>query len=196
MDYAVNAQPLAQELFTTIWGQNWKSNPELAYGTKFVYMGLLAGAEAGCVSWIRDAKKTMTSDYYKTAISKLPLMAGISDASAIKMWINFGAGLFGGMAGGAQIIGLAKIYGYRMILTAGTPQAAGAVLGKWVSRLVEGEVLGVRGAAEYATLTGEPDPTASYINAWVIGVLLVVGGMLWLNVKQLVLPRLKDRKEP
>jgi hypothetical protein len=121
-------------------------------------------------------------------------MAGIEDASDITMYVGLQMGPFAGPGGGEQIVGLAPIYGFRILYTAGTPQVGGAFMSRYVARIVEGCLCGVRGAAEYATLTGEPNPALGYMNAWIATCLFATAGLVWLNFQRVILPRMRGEE--
>jgi len=125
----------------------------------------------------------MPMDQYKTPVSQLPLMTNLVDASKIKLYVGFQMGPFAGPGGGEQLVGLAPIYGYHVIYTAGTPQVGGAFMSRYVSRVVEGCLCGVRGAAEYATLRGESNTVFAYMNSWITICLLATMSLIIINIR-------------
>lgn len=122
------------------------------YGKDFVYLGFMAGMEAGCALLAKDFSAVFASvDYYGNSISSLPLMNDVHNAYDIKLVVI----IFDYLPEPyAWIRQWRPIYKVPIILAHYADPSA------WLPYYYTGDLIGISsdsdGGAQYETLVGRP----------------------------------------
>jgi len=120
------------------------------YGINYVNLGYYSGGEMAMSAFAKDISSVVEQDYYGTPIDQLPMMGEVSDANDFEFIIHITGSppewllrqynsAYGKDCGFISISGMMGIY-----------------LPYYASEQMIGFINGLRGGAEYETLTGNP----------------------------------------
>lgn len=120
------------------------------YGVNYVNLGYYSGGEMAMSAFAKDISSLVTQDYYRTPVNQLPMMREVSDANDFDFVIHITGSppewllrqynsAYGKDCGFISISGMMGIY-----------------LPYYASGQLVGFINGLRGGAEYETLTGNP----------------------------------------
>ncbi len=145
------------------------------YGTDYVNLGYLAGAETALAAWAKDLKKAFPRDTRGNPTSGLPILDNINGAADADMYIFF--------TDSAADEWVRQLGQYNIPLVAGlitvvAPQAEPFL----ASGQLTGLLAGLRSAAEYELLMGEPGSAAAAMDAQSVGHLLLILFIVFGNV--------------
>lgn len=189
IESAVTTTIVTSSLLTDMWGTDWSANPECGYGTRFVYLGYLPGAEAGFVEWFNNPKGQKAVDAFGTSVDDIPLAAAINDGYDIDCFIALDSGFCDYQP---QIISYGRnIYGYKLLWASNTAIATSRCMTIYVVGDIDGMIAGVRGGAELSALTGIFSTAQAYMNGWVFLGSFVIIGLIWSNITYILIPRLR-----
>ncbi len=160
------------------------------YGQDYVDLGFKPGEEATVSAMSKDIHATFVTDSDGTAIAELPMMADIKTASDIDLVIAFDSG------------GTRHWYVGQMQALYGTP--VGCALNSvnvtntmpyYDAGQVIGLLNGLRGAAEYEALIGDPGEATINLDSISSGHLVIILFILFGNIAYFGLRNSNKRKE-
>ncbi len=147
----------------------------MKYGTDFVNLGYLAGAETALATYSRDIKKAFPTDWRGQATESMSILQGITSVSDLDLYVFF-------------TDGTADIW-VRQISQYGTPMIAGLITVSAPaaepflhSNQIAGMMVGLRGAAEYELWMKKPGSAAAGMDAQSMGHILIILFIVFGNV--------------
>lgn len=141
----------------------------LKYGVDFIDLGFMAGAENAIASFAQNSR-VITTDVRGTHIDNLPLMNNIKTMKDFGFVIGISAGDPGFNAFIRQAVDPMGVKFAAAIVTVSVP----AAMPFYASGQLRGMLQGLRGAAEYESLTGVAGRGAAMMDAQSIGHLIIV----------------------
>ncbi len=155
------------------------------YGETVINLGYMSGGETAVKSFVEDPKNSFENDHRGNRVANTPIMSGIETIKDFSYIIDFQTG-----APGYQ--------DFLRQLPAGFPYAAGIVtvcvpnvIPYYNSGQLHGLLQGLRGAAEYEVVLGEPGEGAARMDAQSMGhvviiAFIVVGNLAYFMTKRSV----------
>lgn len=126
-----------------------------AYGTDYVQLGFKAGNEGVIKLLTTNLAEAFPTDSAGTALSKLPLLAGVRDLDAFKHVST----ISGGYPGAKEWVQFGReSMEPEALLTAGSTGVQASQLFPYYPKQMNGLLVAVKGAAEYETLVTERYP--------------------------------------
>jgi hypothetical protein len=140
--------------------------PQLVYGQDYVNLGFKSGNEGVVKVIVTNLRELYTTDARGTAVSNIPMMAGIENIQQMKLIINVGAGY----PGTKEWVQYAVTpYPDKIRLVSGNTGVQATELYPYIPRQIPGLLGAIKGAAEYEKLVidkyGGPNPDPKYLDA-------------------------------
>lgn len=140
----------------------------VTYGETVINLGYIAGGETAVKGFVEDPKNSFETDKRGNKVADMPIMAGIKTIEDFSYIIDFQTGSPG-------------YQDFLRQLPAGFPYAAGIVtvsvpnvMPFYNSGQLAGLLQGLRGAAEYEVILGEPGEGAARMDAQSMGHLVII----------------------
>ncbi len=141
-----------------------KASDRRVYGKDYVLVGFIPGEAVGAQAFARDIQSLVRNDYYGKAISSLPLMQGIKSGADFDLLVVVYAQVEFGGAWITQITDPMKKSTVAALNGANSVSGYGFLK----ANLIQGLLVGLRGAAEYEKLIGNPGSAVSFMDAQTI----------------------------
>ncbi len=173
------------QMYNKIVQQMGQKLQDLEYGVDFVYLGYLAGTETMQASFADDTSSVVTSDYFGTPLSSLPLMNEVKSGSDIKHAYVSSAS---GDVGYGWVRQLYERYGTYIILLPTSILITGALpyldAGQFKALLY-----GSRGAAQYEVMLNAPGEAVIITDALTLQhiyliILVVIGNVMYFQERR------------
>lgn len=148
------------------------------YGVHFANLGYMPGAESAIKRFGEDVAGQITRDFRNNPTSSLPIMQGIKDTRDVAAVICFSAGNPGVQEWVRQVQGPLDINLLAGAVTVSVPQYMPYVDAGQVKAMLGG----LRGAAEYEVVMGNPGPSVAKMDAQSLGHLLIITFIIVGNV--------------
>jgi hypothetical protein len=145
-----------------------RSNKE--YGVDYVDFGFISGGEVSVVRLARDIPGLLTSDWYGTPISDLPIMEGVEKAEDVDLLIVSGTGNYMYLRQDWTVT-----FHVRCLQCSTSGGIAGVISNIDVLGLSHGMVGGPKMSAEYEVLTGYIGRAVGLTSAVAFYILLYIG---------------------
>ncbi len=153
------------------------------YGVDYVNLGYYAGGEVAMSSFAKDVQSLVKTDYYGTSVDRLPMMKEVKTAKDFKLVMH---------VTGQPAEWLLRQYKTAYGIDCGWVGSSGMVaifLPYYASGQVVGFLAGLRGGAEYETLTRRPGIGLASTDAMSIGHLyfafiIVLANVIYLAQKK------------
>lgn len=131
---------------------------KLVYGTDYVNLGFQAGNEAVMQRMGSDIPGTFPRDYRGTPVDQLPIMKGIRNLGNFDFLINISSG-YPGTREWVQF----GVDRFRLPMVSGSTAVQTTEVSPYVGRQLKGLMGGMRGAAEYEQVSGNPGRALKYM---------------------------------
>lgn len=169
--------------------QPYLDSGELVYGESVVNLGYIAGAATAIRAFGSDVQGTQPVDFRGNNVSSLPIMQGIKDARDFDLVIEFISGNPGIEEWVQQVQGPLGIKMLCGAVTVSVPKTMGYV----DSGQVVGLLQGLRGAAEYEILSGNPASAAAGMDAQSLGHVIIIAFIVLGNIGHFILGGNKNK---
>ena len=157
---------------------NYTDQYNLEYGVDIINLGFIAGRETAIRAFGDDVLNSAPVDFRNNPTASMPIMAGIVDAKDIDLFITFS----GGSPGVLEWIRQVKdVHNIQLAAGAVTVSVPGFIPFVQSGQLV-GLLAGLRGAAEYEVLSGNPGSAASKMDGQSLGHLAIIVFILVGNI--------------
>jgi hypothetical protein len=157
---------------------NYTDQYNLEYGVDIVNLGFIAGRETAIRAFGDDVLNSAPVDFRNNPTASMPIMAGIRDAKDIDLFITFS----GGSPGVLEWIRQVKdVHNIKLAAGAVTVSVPGFIPFVQSGQLI-GLLAGLRGAAEYEVLSGNPGSAASKMDGQSLGHLAIIVFILVGNI--------------
>ncbi|HLG93523.1 MAG TPA: hypothetical protein VI546_01670, partial [candidate division Zixibacteria bacterium] len=160
---------------------------KLEYGVDYANLGFMAGDEVVIQKMNSDIPSTFPSDYKGNATVSLPVMQGVKNYKNFDFIISFSAG-FPGTREWVQFC--VDRSGSKMIAGCTAVQAP-ENYPYFSSRQLQGLLVGMKGAAEYETVSGQPGKGISFMGSQSVAHLIVMLFVILGNIAYFVTRRKK-----
>ena len=155
------------------------------YGEDFVTLGFIPGEIVATESFAREVHSLVQKDYYGNDIEDLPLMNELRSAEDIDLLIPIYSEVH---LGGGWITQISDPYD---VPTVSGLNGANSVTGfsYLQADLIDGLLVGLRGAAEYELLTNKPGAAVAYMDAQALLhisaiILIIIGNIGYLGSRR------------
>ena len=148
------------------------------YGVHFANLGYIPGGEPAIKRFGEDVVGQAAKDFRNNATSSLPIMQGIKDVRDFALVVDFVSGNPGIQEWVRQVQGPLGITLLSACVTVNIPQTMPYV----DSGQVQAILGGLRGAAEYETLSGMPGPSVAKMDAQSLGHVLIIAFIVVGNI--------------
>ena len=156
---------------------------EAGYGTQYVYLGYLAGAETSVAALATNIAETTNSvDYYGTSFDELPLMSEVNSAEDFEIVIAAN-----------EVAGTATYWMNQWAVPYDLPlyvnPLAGVATGYWQNieaGQIDAMLVGAKGAAEYELLSRSPGQAIASMDAQTLGHLTLVALVILANIQYIL----------
>jgi len=158
--------------------QPYVDKGELVYGETVANLGYISGGATAIRSFGLDCAGTQPTDFNGNKTASLPIMQGIKDVRDFDLVIEFISGNPGIEEWLQQVqssLGIKMLCG---AVTVSVPKTMGYVDAGQVKGLLQG----LRGAAEYEILSGNPGPAAAGMDAQSLGHIVIISFILLGNI--------------
>jgi hypothetical protein len=175
------ADLIIKQIFTALYGTDW-NNPNTGYGTDWIYLGMLPGEMAMVRTQCEQGLRAYRSfDNFGTPLDDLPVANGFESAED---WdIVVGLGCYAAYIA----MPVTKIqYGIPFVLV-DIQGAASMFASDYLAGNIEGFMHGVKGAAEFETLTGLDGGALKYISSNIAISIFAMFGIIYSNIYYLIL---------
>lgn len=140
------------------------------YGVHFANLGYVPGGESAIKRFGEDVAGQVSRDFHNNPVSSLPIMQGIQDTRDFAAVICFSAGNPGVQEWVRQVQGPLGINLLAGAVTVSVPQYMPYVDAGQVKAMLGG----LRGAAEYETVSGNPGPSVAKMDAQSLGHIIII----------------------
>ncbi|NLW16899.1 MAG: hypothetical protein GX033_04535 [Firmicutes bacterium] len=161
-------------------------NEGYEYGVHFANLGYIPGGESAIKRFGEDVAGQVTRDFRNNDVSSLPIMQGVKDTRDFAAVICFSSGDPGVQEWVRQVQGPLGITLLAGAVTVNVPQYMPFVNAGQVQAMLAG----LRGAAEYETIMGNPGPAVAKMDAQSLGHVVIILFILIGNLAYFL-----DRKE-
>jgi hypothetical protein len=155
-----------------------------AYGVDYVNLGFQSGYEAVIQKMGSDIPTTFPRDYAGRPIGQFPIMNGVKNLGNFDFMVNISSGYPGTrewVQFGADRFGLKMVSGSTAVQT--------TEMFPYVGKQLKGLLGGMRGAAEYEQLSGNPGRATKYMVGQSVSHVIVIAFIIIGNVAYFVVRR-------
>jgi hypothetical protein len=157
--------PMAERAVKEVTGEYDK-----IYGLDYVNLGFKEGREATMVAMGQHLRKTFPTDYYRTPIDSIPLLADMTDYSDFELLISLTAGYPGGREYAKYVQPRFNIPLVCAVVATGVP----FLMPYYQSEQISGLLTGIIGGAEYEELVGSIGWATRAMGPLTIGHLMII----------------------
>lgn len=179
----------AGPLFAEGMIEDYTAKYNLQYGVDVINLGFIAGRETAIRAFGDDILNSAPVDFRNNPTATMPIMAGIQDAKDIDLFITFS----GGSPGVLEWIRQVKdVHNIRLAAGAVTVSVPGFIPFVQSGQLI-GLLAGLRGAAEYEVLSGNPGAAASKMDGQSLGHMAIITFIILGNLAYIAEQRSKKK---
>ena len=157
------------------------------YGEDYVTFGYLAGAETAISAFGKDIHAAYPADRLGNAVGDIPMMADIKTAADLDLLISLGTGTPGTPEHVRQIV---TVYKVPFVVGMNSVSVAGSIP-YYQAGQVKGYLNGLRGAAEYEMMMGQPGSATASMDSLSFSHLTVILFILLGNIAYFADPNRK-----
>ncbi|MBI3871738.1 MAG: hypothetical protein HY304_01525 [candidate division Zixibacteria bacterium] len=157
---------------------------KLTYGVDYVNLGFQSGNEAVIQKMGSDIPSTFPQDYAGTPVSQIPIMNGVRNLGNFDFMVNISAG-YPGTREWVQF-GVDR-FGLKMI--AGNTAVQTTEMSPYVGRQLLGLAGGMRGAAEFEQVSGNPGRALRYMVGQsvahvIVIIFIIIGNVAYFSTRK------------
>jgi hypothetical protein len=153
------------------------ADAKLTYGVDYVNLGFQAGNEAVIQKMGSDIPTTFPRDYAGTPVDQIPIMKGIKNLGNFDFMVNISGGYPGTrewVQFGADRFGLIMVSGSTAVQT--------TEMFPYVGKQLKGIMGGMRGAAEFEQISGNPGKALKFMVGQSVAHVIVIAFIIIGNV--------------
>ncbi len=148
------------------------------YGVDYVNLGFKEGREATLITMGENLPGAFPSDYYRTPVRQIPLMAEVRQYHSFDLLISLTAGYPGGREYAKYVQPRYDIPMVCAVVATGVP----FLMPYYQSRQISGLLTGIIGGAEYEELIGAPGWATRAMDPLTMGHIMIIAFIILGNV--------------